>query len=63
MVPRVVVDSCPDTPTTSDGAIAPTLAVAAKPTAGRMTAADMFEKRKKDKNKAMIRKMKPLRIQ
>ena len=37
--------------------------VAAKPTAGRMTAADMFEKRKKDKNKAMIRKMKPLRIQ
>ena len=28
-----------------------------------MTAADMFEKRKKDKNKAMIRKMKPLRIQ
>jgi hypothetical protein len=36
--------------------------VAAKPTAGRMTAADMFEKRKKDKNKAMIRKMKPLRI-
>jgi hypothetical protein len=37
--------------------------VTAKPTAGRMTAADMFEKRKKDKNKAMIRKMKPLRIQ
>ena len=37
--------------------------IAAKPTAGRMTAADMFEKRKKDKNKAMIRKMKPLRIQ
>ena len=37
--------------------------VEAKPTAGRMTAADMFEKRKKDKNKAMIRKMKPLRIQ
>jgi hypothetical protein len=27
-----------------------------------MTAADMFEKRKKEKNKAMIRKMKPLRI-
>ena len=36
--------------------------VSAQPTAGRMTAADMFEKRKKDKNKAMIRKMKPLRI-
>ena len=36
--------------------------IVAKPTAGRMTAADMFEKRKKDKNKAMIRKMKPLRI-
>ena len=37
--------------------------VSAQPTAGRMTAADMFEKRKKEKNKAMIRKMKPLRIQ
>ena len=36
--------------------------IAAKPTACRMTAAYMFEKRKKDKNKAMIRKMKPLRI-
>ena len=35
--------------------------VSAQPTAG-MTAADMFEKRKKEKNKAMIRKMKPLRI-
>ena len=34
VVPKVVVDSCPDTPTTSAGAIAPTLAVAAKPTAG-----------------------------
>ena len=37
--------------------------VAAKPTAGRMTANDMFERRKKEKNKDMIRKMKPLRIQ
>ena len=37
--------------------------VSAQPTAGRMTAADMFERRKKEKNKAMIRKMKPLRIQ
>ena len=36
--------------------------VSFQPTAGRMTAADMFEKRKKEKNKAMIRKMKPLRI-
>ena len=37
--------------------------VATKPTAGRMTANDMFERRKKEKNKDMIRKMKPLRIQ
>ena len=37
--------------------------VSAQPTAGRMTAADMFERRKKEKNKDMIRKMKPLRIQ
>jgi len=36
--------------------------VAAKPTAGRMTAQDMFEKRKKEKNRDMIRMMKPLRI-
>jgi len=36
--------------------------VAARPTAGRMTANDMFEKRKKEKNKDMIRMMKPLRI-
>ena len=36
--------------------------VASKPTAGRMTAQDMFEKRKKEKNRDMIRMMKPLRI-
>ena len=36
--------------------------VAAKPTAGRMTSTDVFERRKKEKNQAMVRKMKPLRI-
>ena len=36
--------------------------VAAKPTAGRMTAADMFERRKKEKRKELTRQMKPLRI-
>jgi len=37
--------------------------VSPKPPAGRMTSADVFERRKKEKNQAMIRKMKPLRIQ
>jgi hypothetical protein len=36
--------------------------IAAKPTAGRMTAADMFERRKKEKRKELTRQMKPLRI-
>ena len=36
--------------------------ISAQPTAGRMTAQDMFEKRKKEKNRDMIRMMKPLRI-
>jgi hypothetical protein len=36
--------------------------VTAKPTAGRMTANDMFERRKKEKNKELTRQMKPLRI-
>lgn len=36
--------------------------VSPKPPAGRITAADVFEKRKKEKNQAMVRKMKPLRI-
>ena len=37
--------------------------VATKSTAGRVTSTDVFERRKKEKNQAMIRKMKPLRIQ
>jgi len=37
--------------------------VATKSTTGRVTSTDVFEKRKKEKNQAMIRKMKPLRIQ
>jgi len=37
--------------------------VATKPTGGKMNANDMVERRKKKKNKDMIRKMKPLRIQ
>ena len=36
--------------------------VSAKPTAGRMTAQDMFERRKKEKRKELTRQMKPLRI-
>jgi hypothetical protein len=36
--------------------------ISAQPTAGRMTAADMFEKRKKEKRKELTRQMKPLRI-
>jgi len=37
--------------------------VATKSTTGRVTSTDVFERRKKEKNQAMIRKMKPLRIQ
>ena len=36
--------------------------VSAQPTAGRMTASDMFERRKKEKRKELTRQMKPLRI-
>ena len=36
--------------------------VSAQPTAGRMTAADMFERRKREKRKELTRQMKPLRI-
>ena len=36
--------------------------VSPKPPAGRMTSTDVFERRKKEKNQAMVRKMKPLRI-
>ena len=37
--------------------------VATKSPAGRVTSTDVFERRKKEKNQAMVRKMKPLRIQ
>ena len=36
--------------------------VSPKPPAGRITAASMFERRKKEKRKELTRQMKPLRI-